>query len=424
MVWRLIYNWLVVPLGWITFHVLRLFDSKVRRGIEGRRNLFSTLESGVALLQGKGKRVWFHSSSLGEFEQAKPIIAELKKRYPSIEIVVTFFSPSGYEHSQTYKLADVIAYLPFDSSGNAGRFVSLVKPSAAVMVRYDLWPNHLWALRQAGVPTLIANATLRQNTLRSLPFARQFHRVLYDSLDYILTVSESDKEMFDAFKLSHPTVDVIGDTRFDQVWKRSAESKTRHFLPSSILNGKKVIVVGSSWQEDENALFPALRRLISQHPESLILLVPHEPNSETLERIEYRLNGGASSIRFSTLGDYHGEQIVVIDSVGILMALYQYADIAYVGGSFRQGVHNVLEPAAYGVPLVIGPKHDNSQEAVQLVQERAAFVGKNEDELHWHLSTLMEDAVLRKRAGQSAFEFVRRNTGATERFLSYLEKVL
>ncbi len=424
MIWWFIYDFLVIPLGWLAFQIFRLIDPKVRRGIRGRKDLFRSLETKMRRLPGITGRVWFHSSSMGEFEQAKPIIAELKKRNPSVEIVVSFFSPSGYEHSGAYKPADVITYLPFDSSRNAERFVKLVRPSAAVMVRYDLWPNHLRALQRQKVPIFIANATLRQNTARGLPLAKQFHRAIYNSLDYILTVSESDKKMFESFDLDHPLVDVMGDTRYDQVWQRSADSKTHHYLPASLVEGKKLLVIGSSWQEDEDELFPALRKLVAAYSDLLIILVPHEPNTETLERIEYRLNAQISSIRLSMLSDYSNERLIVIDSVGILMALYQYAHVAYVGGSFRQGVHNVLEPAAYGIPLVIGPKHENSQETLKLIAEGAAFVGTNADELYQQFRMLIEDDELRSRAGRDALEFVRRNVGATKRFLSYLNNVV
>jgi 3-deoxy-D-manno-octulosonic-acid transferase len=181
------------------------------------------------------------------------------------------------------------------------------------------------------------------------------------------------------------------------------------------LSGKKVFVIGSSWQEDEEVLFPVLEKLLGEEKQLLVLLVPHEPHLETLERIETSLNGMISTIRFSMLNDYRNESIVIVDSVGILMALYQYADAAFVGGSFRQGVHSVLEPAVYGVPLIIGPKHENSQEAIKLIEMGAAVVGENSERLY---------GVLKKTMGEKAQEFVRSNIGATHRVLSYLEKVL
>jgi 3-deoxy-D-manno-octulosonic-acid transferase len=421
---RIVYNGLVIPLGWVVFRLLGIVDRKARRGLAGRRGWRGRLSAEVAALRPDARRIWFHSSSMGEFEQAKPIIAELKKKWPDLEVVVSFFSPSGYEHSQSYKLADVITYIPFDSPRNARLFVDMIRPRAAVIVRYDVWPNHLWALNKAGISTLIANATLREHSAKTLPVAKQLYRALYNSLDYILTVSEDDKRAFDSFRLTHPVVDVIGDTRYDQVWRRSAESRARQVLAPEIHRGKKVLVVGSSWKEDEDVLFPACLKLLKDHPECLVILVPHEPTLENLERIEGELNGKVPSVRFSDLSRYGGEKVVLIDSVGILMSLYQYAHVAYVGGSFRGGVHNVLEPAAYGIPVLFGPEHQNSQEAAQLVKEHGAFICTNADELHHHLEALFTDDAHRRSAGDRAAALVKRNTGATERFLSYLEKVV
>ncbi|MBI3189371.1 MAG: 3-deoxy-D-manno-octulosonic acid transferase [Ignavibacteriales bacterium] len=422
--WSVLYNVLIVPIGWLAFHLLSLFDKKVKRGIDGRKNLFENLQRDVQRLRSNAKRIWFHSSSMGEFEQAKPIIAELKKRYPEVEIVVSFFSPSGYDHSKNYKLADVICYLPFDSRRNAERFLSIIQPTAAVMVRYDVWPNHLWQLKQKNIPIFIANATFRNSWLRNLPFIHNFFYQVYNSIDNILTVSEQDKQGFQAFQLQHPQIEAIGDTRFDQVWRRSAESRTRHVLPNQLVDGKKVVVIGSSWLEDEEVLFPALIECSKSNENLLTVLVPHEPDEQTLERIEFMLNGTMSNIRLSSLADYKNERVIVVDSIGVLMALYQYAHVAYVGGSFRQGIHNVLEPAVYGVPLLFGPKHENSQEAVQLVKQEAAFVVSTSDEAQQLLNKCLNDEVFRQRAGTTAREFVERNIGATGRFLTRLAKVL
>jgi len=424
MLWRLFYNGMVIPIGWIGFHLWGLVDKKAKRGIRGRRGLFTRLEHQVAKLPPNKKRIWFHSSSMGEFEQAKPIIAELKKRRPDIQVIVSFFSPSGYEHSQSYKLAGIITYIPFDSSSNAKRFVQMITPSAAVIVRYDLWPNHVWALHDAGVPMFIANATLRKSTSRALPFFKQFHRMLYDRINFILAVSENDKEAFESFGLLRPIVNVIGDTRYDQVWKRSAESKLRHILDKKILAGKKVLVIGSSWKEDEETVLPVCIALFEQHPDFFVVLVPHEPTVENLERIETTLNGYTSSIRFSNLNEYNNERVILIDSVGILMAMYQYAHIAFVGGSFRNGVHNVLEPAAYGIPVLFGPKHENSQEAQEMLRQDAALTGNTGEEIREHLHRLLIDDKQEKKYGENAVAFVRLHTGATDRFLSYLEKII
>jgi 3-deoxy-D-manno-octulosonic-acid transferase len=424
MAWRLFYTVVVVPILWTMFRLLGLVDKKAARAIRGRERLFERLSAQIAGLPPQAKRVWFHSSSLGEFEQAKPIIAELKHRHPELQVVVSFFSPSGYEHSQSYKLASLITYIPFDSAANAKRFVAIMNPAAAVIVRYDIWPNHIWALEEAKVPTLIASATLRSGGARSLPILRQFHRTLYDGINYILTVSPEDKAAFDSFHLTHPVIKVVGDTRYDQVWQRSRESKSRQLIAPELLAGKRVLVVGSSWKEDEEVLLPACRQLFSTHPEFLVLLVPHEPTVENLERIESGLNGSATSIRFSNLHDYHGEKIILIDSIGILMPLYRYAHLAFVGGSFRGGVHNVLEPASYGIPVLFGPNHENSREAVDMVQLGAALPSADTETLRAQLENLLDDEPLRAAVGAKALSIVQRNMGATERFLSYLEEVL
>ena len=418
--WLLTYNALVIPGFWLLFHFAALFNSKIRRGITGRRGLFLQLKRQAEALT-KKRRVWFHSSSLGEFEQAKPIIAALRKNYDSIDILVTFFSPSGYEHARNYKLADLITYIPFDTARNARRFLDLLRPDVAVMVRYDVWPNHVWELARRKIPTLIANATLRKDSLRlRWPF-RNFHYHVYESLSSILTVSENDVNAFRQFGLTKPELTAVGETRYDQVWQRSEEARLRHLIPASVLRNRRVFVLGSSWEEDEDVVLPAFRTIAKADPTMLMILVPHEPTIEVLERLEVRLTYlGLRTIRFSDLNDYSLEPVVIVDSVGILMTLYQYADIAFVGGSFRQGIHNVLEPAVYGIPVLYGPKHQNSQEAVELAGSGGGFVIHDEEECVTTLQRLFLDPEYRKQAGTFSLSLVRENIGATNRFLDYL----
>jgi 3-deoxy-D-manno-octulosonic-acid transferase len=422
MIWRIIYNSIAVPLLWAGFHLYALVSAKARRAFAGRAGLFDQLEAQMRNIPAGARRVWFHSSSMGEFEQAKPIIAELKVRHPEIAVIVSFFSPSGFEHSRTYKLASAITYIPFDSYRNAGRFVELVSPAAAVIVRYDVWPNHLWALNRHHVPTMIASATLRPTTPRSLPVAQAFHNYLYNGLTAILTVSDEDRTVFASFDVARPELAVVGDTRYDQVLRRSQESRQRRFLPDHVVRGRTVLVAGSSWAEDERLLVPAILRSIREDANLLAVIVPHEPTIEHLEALEDQL--GTMSIRLSSIADYANERVIVVDSVGILMGLYQYAAVAYVGGGFGGGVHNVLEPAAYGIPVLCGPRCDNSQEAERLMHRGGLFVGRDETELYRHLRRLLTDEAGRKAAGNTARLFVESNTGATERILSYLEKLL
>jgi 3-deoxy-D-manno-octulosonic-acid transferase len=351
---------------------------------------------------------------------------------------VSFFSPSGYEHSRNYRPANVITYLPFDSRRNARRFVELVKPTAAVFVRYDVWPNHLWELQRRGIPSFIANATMSEGSSRRRAMLKSFHRVLYNSLDSILAVSESDAEGYRSLGLrvgqlglSHPRLEVVGDTRYDQVLTRSQEARGKRLIPESIVRGKKILVVGSSWEGDERIVLPVFCRMLSVEPDLLLVIVPHEPNEENLERIENELDrlcskGHELSIRFSGLNDYRSQRVIIVDSVGILFALYAYATVAYVGGGFlgrpgNGGVHNVLEPAVYGVPVLYGPNHDNSQEAVALLQRGGGFVVTDEKELYRRLRIFLEDDAARCEAGKHSSDFVEQNIGATERVIKYLE---
>jgi len=422
-IWFILYNIGFIPFFWTLLQIVAPFNAKIRRGIEGRRGLFEKIECDISKLTST-RRVWFHSSSMGEFEQAKPIIAALRKKYRDISIIVTFFSPSGYDHSKNYKLADIITYIPFDTKSNARRFLDLIQPTAAVFVRYDVWPNHLWELNTRGIPAFIANATMRTTSARFYPLLKSFHRLLFNNFMSILTVSAQDADAFGLFGLTQPTVEAIGETRYDQVWQRSADAKKKHLLPPAILKGKKLLLAGSTWPEDEVILIPSIKKILQYDSNVLVLLVPHEPTEGALEDVENILGSKPRSIRFSNLNDYANERIIIVDSIGILMALYQYANVAYVGGSFRQGIHNVLEPAVYGIPVVFGPRHTNSREAIELVRCGGGFVVNDQQECYRMLRTLLDNKKVNAAAGKQALMLVEENIGATERFIQCLERSL
>ena len=418
--WYHIYNWIAIPVFWMVFHSGSLFNGKIRRGVRGRTGLFERLEESVGRLRRK-KRIWFHSSSLGEFEQAKPIIAALRKKFSNLDIIVTFFSPSGFEHSRNYKLADLIAYIPFDSAANARRFLDLVHPDAAVMVRYDIWPNHVWELKRRNVPTFIANATLRSSSARLWWPLKNFHKTVYQSLTSILTVSDEDADSFRRFNLKGTEIQVVGETRYDQVWQRSEEAKRKHPIPPSLLHRRSVFVVGSSWEEDEEVVLPAFKKMHRHDQRTLMILVPHEPTVETIERLEVQIAYlGLRTIRFSDLNDFSNEHVIIVDSVGVLMALYRYADVAYVGGSFKQGIHNVLEPAVYGVPVIYGPKHENSREAIELARREGGMIIHDQAECYTVLHEMLTNPKRKMKAGAIALNMVKEHVGATKRFIAYL----
>lgn len=424
MIRKLFYNYLVIPFLWLFFRIYSVLNEKARRGWAARRKLFEELERKISHLKASRTRIWFHSSSMGEFEQAKPIIAEIKRLKPDVQIVISFFSPSGYEHSLNYPLADVIVYIPFDSPGNARKFVRIIAPSAAVFIRYDIWPNHLWALQEKNIPTFVVSAQIRKRSYQSMPVVGNFIRSIYNSVDYILTVSERDKDFFRNIGINRPVIEVIGDTRYDQVWKRRSESLKKDLIDTDITKERKIIIIGSSWKEDEKVILPGIILLFSEIKDLLVILVPHEPKEENIEAIERELNGKLSSIRFSHLQHYNNEPVIIIDSVGILMTLYRYGHVAYVGGGFGAGVHNVLEPAVYGMPILCGPRISNSQEALLLKKEGVLFEILFTEDMINYCTRFLTDEENRIQCGNRAFEIVKKNIGATIKCLSYLEKVM
>ncbi|MFA6234700.1 MAG: glycosyltransferase N-terminal domain-containing protein [Bacteroidota bacterium] len=421
--WKFFYNIIVLPPLWTAFRVLWLFNRKVRRGLRGRHTSLQRLRVFIRNNPGQ-RRLWVHASSMGEFEQAKPIIEALRERDPELVIIASFFSPSGYENNLRYRAVDAVVYIPFDTPGNARRFLELMQPTAAVFIRYDVWPNHIWACRSMGIPVMLANATLRENSGRLLPGIRQFHRRIFDCMEAILTVSENDAAAFGRMKLQRPRIEVVGDTRYDRVAGKAALSRKRMLVPEHILGGRKVIVAGSSWTEDEEVLLPALFAMLARDPQLLCIIVPHEPTIDHLEFLEYRLNGSVPSLRFSYLQSWNGERVLIVDSIGILLPLYAVAQVAFVGGGFKSNVHNTLEPAAYGIPVLYGPKIGNSQEAQDLADAGGGFVVRSREELESTLEHLLGDDTARHAAGAAAGRFVSERSGSTAHILTRLIPML
>ncbi|MAT59941.1 MAG: 3-deoxy-D-manno-octulosonic acid transferase [Ignavibacteriae bacterium] len=422
-IWFFIYNFVVLPLFYLLLMLLGLFNKKIKEGIRDRKKLFENLIINLAGINRKKKMIWFHSSSMGEFEQAKPIIQEIRKR-KDVMIIVTFFSPSGYRNSLKYPHADIVSYIPFDTPNYAIRFLRLVKPTLAVFMRYDIWPNFVWRLSKLKIPTFIVDATMRDSSKRKLPGIKGFHKKMYSSITKILTVSENDLSSFKDFEINSDQLLAVGDTRFDRVYQKSIQAKERKLFKDNFFGEKKVFVMGSSWEADEDVVLPAFLKLMENDENVILIIVPHEPTVVHLEKIENELYGKAKSIRFSFLNNYADERIIIIDSIGILLTLYYYADAAYVGGSFKQGIHNVLEPAVYGIPVLFGPKIENSQEAKKLVELGGGKVIKNKKEAYRVLRTLFSNDEQRLKMGNISKEYVNSNIGATEKIIKELEKFL
>ncbi len=409
-----LYNFVALPFFFVSLKILSLFNAKVKKGLRDRKNLLINLEAKMNEIENENKTVWFHSASMGEFEQAKPIIQKLKEE-KNLNIVVSFFSPSGYENSKRYPFADVITYIPLDTKSNAKRIIKIINPDAVVFMRYDIWPNLAEELHKNSIPSFIVDATMRKDTIRKIPIAKSFHKILYSYFDRILTVSKEDAANFIDFGLDENKIKDVGDTRFDRVYQKSLVAKEKKLFPDCFFENKKVLVIGSSWDADEEVIFPAMKKLLSLDESIILIIAPHEPTIQRLEKLENSFYNEFKTIRFSYLNNYSNERVVIIDSIGILLTLYYYADAAYVGGSFKQGIHNVLEPAVYGIPVVFGPKNENSQEAQMIKKIGAAFEIQNRKEAFRTFRKLFSNEDYRNKVGEISSEYVNSNIGPTEK---------
>lgn len=320
------------------------------------------------------KLIWFHAASMGEFEQAKPIIEMIKEKHPDIYIICTFYSPSGYNNQKNYKYADYICYMPFDTMKNANDFVESINPDLAVFVRYDMWLNHLNSLNNKNIPIYLICATPPANKLY-LSLFKGFLSYIYRKFDFIFTMTPQDAEYFESLKLTSKIVP-SSDSRFDRIITTVKQYKNRPLLPKEVFTDFKVLVVGSSWEPDEKIISKAVELYNQNRQKKIkIVYVPHEPTAKHIEKlltlepklIKYsEIEKMKSAIEVKELiKDTH----IVVDSIGKLLMLYANADIVYVGGAFGAGVHSVTEPAGYGIPIICGSDYSNSPDAKNMVNQ-------------------------------------------------------
>jgi 3-deoxy-D-manno-octulosonic-acid transferase len=282
----------------------------------------------------------------------------------------------------------------------------------------------IWKLKHENIPSFIADATMNMNSLRALPIMKSFHKNLFGDISKILTVSESDAKAFKIFNCKDEQVKVVGDTRFDRVYQKSVEAIDKKLIQQSILNDKKVLVAGSTWEQDEEVILPAFIKLTRYEEDVILIIAPHEPTLLNLEKIENEFTGILKTIRFSHLNNYTDERVIIIDSIGILLTLYTYADVAFVGGSFKQNIHNVLEAAVYGIPVMFGPKINNSQETKELQKIGGGLMVRGKREAYRRMRSLFSDKQLRENRGKISLEYVQKSIGATNKIIDEIEKVI
>ncbi len=416
-----VYNYIFIPILFTVLYTASLFNEKIRRGIRDRKRLQNEIKSKLNTLDKSKRRIWFHSSSMGEFEQAKPIIEKIKQTQ-GVYLIVTFFSPSGYDNSKNYPYADIVAYIPLDTKKRCRKFLDEIDPDTAVFMRYDIWPNMIIELSKRKIPSLLVDATMRYNSPRKFGLAKTFHSFIFNKINKILTVTDEDRKNFLEFGLDEEKVIKVGDTRYDRVFQKSLVAKDKKLFKEGFFSGKKVFVMGSSWDSDEEVLLPSVIKLMKHHPEVVLIIAPHEPTIQHLEKLEEQFSRKITTIRFSSKNAYANERVIIIDSIGILLSLYYYADFVFVGGGFKQNVHNVLEPAVYGLPVLFGPKIQNSQEALSLIEEGSATIIYNKKDAYRVIKKLITDDKHRKKLGNISAEFVRNNIGATGKILEEINK--
>jgi 3-deoxy-D-manno-octulosonic-acid transferase len=423
---RTLYN-LTLPVVVGAGYVVSLFHAKLREAARGRKGWRNRWRgAGVSL----GKRpVWFHVSSVGEFEQAKPVITALSEVYPNVPVVVSFSSPSGYWYALRRERFDdennikFVDYLPVDFPRNVRECLECIDPRLLLFVKFDLWPNLIWEARRRHVPVLLIDATLSPSSPRTTGVGRSFYRSVYSSIQKILAISDSDAARFRQTVPDHPSISVTGDTRFDRVLERKRLAGDIGF--DIARNGRKIVVCGSTWPPDEDRLLPALSSLLSDDADLYVIIAPHEPRPERVDALTNWARSAGVTVDVVSGGIKDPPpRVVVVDTVGILAETYRLGDLAFVGGGFSTGVHSVIEPAVESLPVLFGPVHDNSFEALRLIEVGAGFPVGSERDVHDTLKRLLADAAARTGAGQRAREYVESQLGATEKCVAAVAEYL
>jgi 3-deoxy-D-manno-octulosonic-acid transferase len=438
-----LYNFLI-QIYYFLIWVAAFFNEKAKKWYLGRKNIFSALEN--QLKANQQPIIWFHVASLGEFEQARPIIEQLVHRpqptdhrpptdtegiglstidlkspihNSKLKILVTFFSPSGYEVRKDYESADYVFYLPLDTAQNAQKFLEIVQPKAVFWVKYEFWYHYLKAIQAQNIPLILFSATFRENQF----FFKWYGNVFLNLLKGFSQIFVQNQESYNLLKINGlQNTQIAGDTRFDRV---NATAQKAQSLPiiEKFKNQSKLLVIGSSWAEDLAVLLPVLNDF-KDHLK--IIIAPHEIKEKKLQSIENQLF--KKTIRYSkikenapeNLSDY---EVLLIDNVGMLAALYQYGELAYIGGAFKQGLHNILEPATFGVPVIFGKDYRKYPEAQALIALGGAFSIQNQNDFALIIKQLYKNEAQRQAAGLACRNYILQNVGGTAKVLKYFRNV-
>lgn len=391
--------------------IVSFFNKKMKLFVEGRNDVFISLKENIFPTD---DIIWFHCASLGEFEQGVPIMEEIRKLKPNYKIVISFFSPSGYEIKKNTPLADVVVYLPLDTPLNARKFIAAVNPKLALFVKYEFWPNYLFELQKKNVPTLLVSGVFREDQLFFKSYAG-FMRKALASFEHFFVQDENSEQLLKSIGFKNVTLS--GDTRFDRVSHQIEMDNTLKFA-EEFKDNSLCIVCGSTWPEDEEVLM----NYINKAPFSVkFIIAPHKIESSKIKEFQSKLV--KKTILHSNKDEVNisAYSVLIIDCIGLLNKLYSYADIAYVGGAMgKTGLHNILEPATFGLPIVIGKNFEEFPEAIRLHSLAGLFSVTNSNECSEILKKLVENDNFRNKTGMISGHFVNNNTGATRTIMTYI----
>jgi 3-deoxy-D-manno-octulosonic-acid transferase len=405
-----LYNLLLLLASQIV-KILALFSPKMNLFVAGRKTVFETLSHKISL---EDKTIWFHAASLGEFEQGLPVMEKIKQEFPNHKIVVTFFSSSGYEVRKNSTIADVTVYLPLDTKSNAQRFLKLVHPDLVFFIKYEYWPNYLNELKKANITTYLISGIFRENQA-FFKWYGGFYRSALNTFDYFFVQNENSKKLLQS--IGYQNVKISGDTRFDRVVSILDRDNSLAFI-EQFKNNTTTIVIGSSWPKDETLLV----NFINQSDKNVkFIIAPHNIKTEQIQELKNSISKKAvlfSEKENQNLAEF---QVFIIDTIGILTKIYSYADIAYVGGGYgNPGVHNILEPATFGIPIVVGPNYSHFAEATALVNMEGCITISTQNELNDIFNNLILNDDIRHEKGHICETFVQMNKGATDIILNHI----
>lgn len=407
-----LYNF-IVSTTWQLLKIASLFSKKLSLFTKGRKNTSSILADNIS----KGDQtIWFHAASLGEYEQGLPIMEQVRKEFSGYKILLTFFSPSGYEVKKNTKVADVVTYMPLDTKKKVTSFLDIVNPALVVFIKYEIWPNYIAELNSRNIPTLLISALFKNNQVYFKSYGSFMRNALFH-FTHIYVQNGQSKALLNSIDITK--VSVTGDTRLDRVSKILEQDNSLAFM-ERFINGNTCIIAGSTWPEDEKLLV----EFINKTPDVQLIIAPHNINKDHSESLLNAIKKPTCLYSDFTTSDSKKYDVLIVDTIGLLTKIYSYADIAYVGGAFATGLHNTMEPAVFGIPVVIGPDYKGFLEAENLVRLGGIISISNEEELEKILKKLISNPTEARQIGTINSKYILNNKGASVQILKDIRTLL